>query len=1637
MFSFHRFDIQRISRPHGNYEQVIDDDITITSETVATFAQKMKASRLQLPSTFYLYETKPPCPGCRGCTDEFDSSEQVFAASEEKVDGKSPVAPQVPLKNNNAAVESSFSPFAFGASQISAGSSFSALASTASGNQGSSFIGSSGAFSGAGSQLFGVKSTPAEGDEGDDGEREHDPHYDAIVQVSKLDSVKTGEENDTVLFKHRAKLYRFDSQWKERGVGDIKLTRNVKTGYCRVLMRRDQIHKVCANHAIMPTMELKPLLTSDTSWVWFSASDYSDGVPPTPLQFCVKFKNKDVSEDFHRQFAACQETMVDVLKNQENKPVSDAQDTGLNQSTENDTSETEKVPESGNEENEMALKRAEDLLRKLKVANQEEVKNEDQKTTASPFSGFKFYGDTQTPKTPESTATVSKPALTIQTSKPAATQERASSSVNADPTSPGYYKEDDADIHVDAIVQVSKLNSLSTGEENEVAMFEERSKLFRFDTQSKSWKERGIGILKLAWDKSKNTCRVLMRREQIHKLCANHAIISSMKLKPMNNSDKAWTWFTQADISDGDEAKPESFCAKFKNSDIAQKFKEQFDECVLKVGGSPANDKDNSEPPKEQTKPASRLAIKFAAKPGTWNCKVCLVDNPPATDKCLACKTLNPDVKPNTKEEEILPAASEKSVFSFTSPSNTNVFENTHGFSFGGPAASTSATAFSFGGQTQTSLSTLPTFSFGKAGNTPSTLGLDQSSADTNAPTFDFSSNHNTSEGHSSNLGFGDLLNNSKSPSSLSANEDHNYTSSDTDTDKAAGPTKSIFAKFAPKSGSWECDTCLVNNVESAEKCVACMSANPNIKPSDTNTDKAAGSTKSIFAKFAPKSGSWECDTCLVNNVESAEKCVACMSPNPNIKQSVQNELATATGASQFNFGAFGNTSAQNTSSAGFTFGNSAKTAAPVSSASIFAFGPASEQQQKTTSAFAFGNGTASTTNNAGFSFGNQSTAPVFDNQSSGKLFGNQLGKTTVEQEISSSEVSSSTDSSKPKIDLKSKFAPPSGSWECPTCSITNKPSIGKCLACQTKNPDGIEVKTDESGEASASSSSIFNVTPQSSTSSFASLPASSTSGFSFPNSHTSSAGFTFGGNQQNTIGNAPFSFPTSSGPENIPFSNNKENQSAIAELDPSAKFAADPDTWECICLVRNAGYREVCRTCHAPRQKAPVVRLNIEDNSKPIQFPGEEQQQQLAGEKIDPIIVPNKSPATFTFSSSATNQNKEFTFGKESTLPKPDLSNFTKAEKERQLMPPPKDLPTISKTSPPKESSKKDSVFTWMPSGMNTENLFSLGSTPTPSLSNASSVDDLSLDRADPYKNVAAAFSNAKFSFSFDTPPAQTENKAPKTPPSFKTTTAADVASPTTPDTPGDGEPNIEFTPLVTLSQLNVQNTGEEDDIKMFSDRCKMFRFIDTQWKERGIGELKILRSKSTNQYRLIMRRDQIHKLCANHLLVQGMDIKPMKGSTKAFVWKTTADISDGEAQEQMFAARFKDEDTAALFSNVFNEAIISAAATDTVVSDADNITRADNFAANESYPTKKISTKPDVILISDDEDEEDVEKRNVINNATSLQHEDVQLIYEACLQNELKIKAKRLLLPETFFHSPSVKVGNTTPVVKTVGQR
>ncbi|KAF7294708.1 HATPase-c domain-containing protein [Mycena indigotica] len=67
---------------------------------------------------------------------------------------------------------------------------------------------------------------------------------------------KTHEEDEGVLFKMRAKLFRFDSnvgyEWKEHGTRDVRLLEHKETHKVRLVMRLDKTLKVCDNYVTPP-----------------------------------------------------------------------------------------------------------------------------------------------------------------------------------------------------------------------------------------------------------------------------------------------------------------------------------------------------------------------------------------------------------------------------------------------------------------------------------------------------------------------------------------------------------------------------------------------------------------------------------------------------------------------------------------------------------------------------------------------------------------------------------------------------------------------------------------------------------------------------------------------------------------------------------------------------------------------------------------------------------------------------------------------------------------------------------------------------------------------------------------------------------------------------------------------------------------------------------------------------------------------------------------------------------------------------------------------------------------------------------------------------------------------------------------
>lgn len=143
-----------------------------------------------------------------------------------------------------------------------------------------------------------------------------------------------------------------------------------------------------------------------------------------------------------------------------------------------------------------------------------------------------------------------------------------------------------------------------------------------------------------------------------------------------------------------------------------------------------------------------------------------------------------------------------------------------------------------------------------------------------------------------------------------------------------------------------------------------------------------------------------------------------------------------------------------------------------------------------------------------------------------------------------------------------------------------------------------------------------------------------------------------------------------------------------------------------------------------------------------------------------------------------------------------------------------------------------------------------------------------------------------------------------------------------------------MHFEPVVHLTEKVETKTNEEMEQQTFKMRAKLFRFDreTREWKERGTGDVRLLKHKENGKTRLVMRRDKTLKVCANHygallvtgflwvftygaltlrLVVPDMKLSPNVGSDRSWVWNASADVSEGEPEAQTLAIRFANSES------------------------------------------------------------------------------------------------------------------------------
>ncbi|XP_073188100.1 nuclear pore complex protein Nup153 isoform X7 [Lepidochelys kempii] len=236
-------------------------------------------------------------------------------------------------------------------------------------------------------------------------------------------------------------------------------------------------------------------------------------------------------------------------------------------------------------------------------------------------------------------------------------------------------------------------------------------------------------------------------------------------------------------------------------------------------------------------------------------------------------------------------------------------------------------------------------------------------------------------------------------------------------------------------SSYWRCDTCLLQNKATDNKCVTCQAAKvPTADPakqsgmltlsSTVKSTAPATGTLGFGDKFKTAAGTWDCDTCLVQNKPEATKCVACETPKPGTGVKPALTLPVVT---------------ENTTVA------------------------SSPSCTETTVTLGFGDKFKKPKGSW-----DCTVCLVSNKAEDSKCVACQCERPGCSLPVTSSSTSSFSTPSGGFLGLD-KFKKPEGSWDCEICLVQNKAEATKCIACENAKP-GTKPELQGFGTAAVSS---------------------------------------------------------------------------------------------------------------------------------------------------------------------------------------------------------------------------------------------------------------------------------------------------------------------------------------------------------------------------------------------------------------------------------------------------------------------------------------------------------------------------------------------------------------------------------------
>ncbi|CAH1641005.1 unnamed protein product [Spodoptera littoralis] len=198
-------------------------------------------------------------------------------------------------------------------------------------------------------------------------------------------------------------------------------------------------------------------------------------------------------------------------------------------------------------------------------------------------------------------------------------------------------------------------------------------------------------------------------------------------------------------------------------------------------------------------------------------------------------------------------------------------------------------------------------------------------------------------------------------------------------------------------------------------------------------------------------------------------------------------------------------------------------------------------------------------------------------------------------------------------------------------------------------------------------------------------------------------------------------------------------------------------------------------------------------------------------------------------------------------------------------------------------------------------------------------------------------------------------------------------------------------FDPIVSLPLVDV-HTNEEEEEELVKIRARLYRYDtgDHEWKERGTGDIKLLRHKVNNTVRVVMRRDKTLKVCANHFITPDIRMNVHCGSDKAFNWSVFADFADETMKQELLAIKFGNAQNAELWKTKFAEAQEIVRTKCSIYTQ--DLSSDDESSITRSEDTDSPEPKPKTLEIDAKNDKEEVDSDGVVLKLKELKVEGAE---------------------------------------------